>query len=101
MDRETIDRICVGLTTSRGLVYDSDSPHVEIIRLANAALPDSDARKVTQAKVDALRDYLAEWEEELKLAAEVGQNPNTGRGEAHRLVLELAAALEWYVDPRG
>lgn len=101
MDRETIDRICVGLTTSRGLVYDSASPHAEIIRVANAALPDSDERKITRQKVDALRDYLAEWDEELKLAGELGQDPNTGRSQAHRLVVELAVALEWYIEPRG
>jgi hypothetical protein len=99
MDRETIDVICVGLTTSRGIVYDARSPHAEIIRLANAALHDSDPRKFTRPKVDALRGYLAEWEEEMKLARELGHDPGKGQGETHRLVVELADALESYLPP--
>jgi hypothetical protein len=97
MDRETIDVICVGLTTSRGIVYDARSPHAEIIRLANAALQESDPRKITRRKVEALRGYLAEWDEEMKLAHEQGQHPRKGQAESHRLVVELADALESYL----
>jgi hypothetical protein len=64
----------------------------QTIALANAALPDSDPRKITRARVDALREVAREIDAENK-------GMITQCGWADDFLNGLADALESYLPP--
>lgn len=68
-----------------GAIHASRSALAAVIALANAALPNSDPRKITREKVDALRLTLL--------------NEGSAFGTGRRLVQQLADALESYLRP--
>jgi hypothetical protein len=63
-----------------------------LVALANAALPDTDPRKITRARVDALRDVAREIDAENKSMI-------TSLGWADDFLLALADSLESYLPP--
>lgn len=70
----------------------SDTPPdrlpAQIIALANAALPDSDARKITREKIKMLRDYAAD-------ITRIGGGRHGGELD------HLADELEAYLPPKS
>jgi hypothetical protein len=76
----------------------------QLIALANAALPDSDPRKITRERVQSLRALAEELAFDDCTIPEDEDAPLTlaGREHRHRLIAEarnLAAALESYLPP--
>lgn len=92
-----VQRFGVGLLAIEVLVAE-DEPQ-KAVAIANAALPDSDSRKITRERVAAIREAADELESNLKNPHWRMDDDRSWAAYNVRLCREMADALESYLPP--